>query len=87
MKQQKKQKSRTIAVRAKILFAPKKSLCRRLVHVSIVLWTNLREEDGEQGVQDGNTRYSLNSFLPSWNPKVVVGENGQEVGVNAEDDG
>lgn len=45
-------------------------------------------EDGrEDQIQDSCSRDTLNCLLPCWNVPVPVGQNGQEVGVEAQDDG
>lgn len=45
------------------------------------------EEDAEDEIQDGSARHALNSLLPGWNVHVLVGEDREEVAVDAEDDG
>lgn len=48
---------------------------------------DLREENSEQGVQAGSARQSFNGLFPCWNVNIMVGKDGQEVGVDAEYDG
>ena len=45
------------------------------------------QEDTEDGVEDGSTAHALNCFLPCRNVGIVVGEDCEEVGINAQDDG
>ena len=41
------------------------------------------EDDAEDGVQNGGTAHAFNCFLPCWNVGIVLGEDGEEVGVDA----
>jgi len=45
------------------------------------------EEDTEDGVQDGSARHAFNGLLPYWNVNVLVGQDGEEVAVDAENNG
>lgn len=45
------------------------------------------QDDGGDGVDDGDTSNTLDGLLPVGNGTVAVGEDGQEVRVEAEDDG
>jgi len=42
-----------------------------------------REDDGEDGVYDTDTRHAFNSLLPLWNGDAAVGLDGEEVGVDS----
>jgi hypothetical protein len=45
------------------------------------------EKNSEDGVENGSARHALNGLFPCWNADVVLGEDGQVVAVDAQDDG